>query len=60
MANVFKFCFARDVGVSAVKVSLFLVGVVETDTFVSGAGAWGMKEELREGVKGAEVGTIRD
>ncbi len=35
-------------------------GVGGTDTLVSGVLVRGMKELLREGVNGAEVGTIRD
>jgi hypothetical protein len=60
VANVFKSCFAREVGVSVMEIDVLSALVVGTETFASGVGARGMKEELRDGVNGADVGIMRD
>jgi hypothetical protein len=58
LANILTSSFACALDVSSALVfAVACVGVVGTDTFISGVAALGM---LRDGVNGAEVGTIRD
>lgn len=59
VASCCTFCFACDGGVSTAAGATF-EGVEGPDTVESGVAARGRNEVLRDGVNGAEVGTIRE